>query len=43
MAKVTLKSAEEVSVMREAGRLLASVFSYLDTLIGAANTIISMC
>ncbi|WAM50608.1 type I methionyl aminopeptidase [Vreelandella venusta] len=30
MAKVTLKSAEELRVMREAGRLLASVFSYLD-------------
>ncbi|MGP5712937.1 type I methionyl aminopeptidase [Vreelandella alkaliphila] len=30
MAKVTLKSAEELRVMHEAGRLLASVFSYLD-------------
>ncbi|MGP5017363.1 type I methionyl aminopeptidase [Vreelandella alkaliphila] len=30
MAKVTLKSAEELRVIREAGRLLASVFSYLD-------------
>lgn len=33
MANVTLKSEEELKLMREAGRLLASVFSYLDTLI----------
>ena len=33
MPNVILKSAEEVSVMREAGRLLASVFGYLDALI----------
>ncbi len=38
MAKVTLKSVDEVSIMREAGRLLASVFSYLDTLIGPGTT-----
>ena len=30
MARVTLKTADELQVMREAGRLLASVFSYLD-------------
>lgn len=33
MANVMLKSEEELKLMREAGRLLASVFSYLDTLI----------
>lgn len=33
MPNVILKSAEELSVMREAGRLLASVFGYLDALI----------
>ncbi|RUR31670.1 type I methionyl aminopeptidase [Vreelandella nanhaiensis] len=33
MANVVLKSEEELQLMREAGRLLASVFSYLDTLI----------
>ena len=30
MAKVKLKSADELSLMRESGRLLASVFDYLD-------------
>ena len=30
MARATLKNADELQVMREAGRLLASVFSYLD-------------
>ena len=30
MARVTLKTTDELQVMREAGRLLASVFSYLD-------------
>ncbi len=30
MAKVILKSAEELALMREAGRLLALVFKYLD-------------
>ena len=30
MASVKLKSAEELSVMRESGRLLATVFDYLD-------------
>ncbi len=30
MSDVILKSAEELTVMRESGRLLASVFSYLD-------------
>lgn len=30
MAEVILKNEEELSLMREAGRLLASVFSYLD-------------
>ena len=30
MANVELKSAEELSVMRESGRLLATVFGYLD-------------
>ena len=33
MANVVIKSEEELKLMREAGRLLASVFSYLDTLI----------
>ncbi|MGP9500479.1 type I methionyl aminopeptidase [Halomonas sp. AOP43-D1-4] len=33
MDNVPLKSAEELTLMREAGRLLAQVFSYLDTLI----------
>ncbi|RUR36505.1 type I methionyl aminopeptidase [Vreelandella populi] len=33
MANVVLKNEEELKLMREAGRLLASVFSYLDTLI----------
>ncbi|RUR51300.1 type I methionyl aminopeptidase [Vreelandella populi] len=33
MANVVLKIEEELKLMREAGRLLASVFSYLDTLI----------
>lgn len=31
MAKLTLKSAAELQVMRESGRLLASVFHYLDS------------
>lgn len=30
MSRATLKNADELQVMREAGRLLASVFSYLD-------------
>jgi methionyl aminopeptidase len=30
MAEMTLKSTEELHLMRESGRLLASVFSYLD-------------
>ncbi|WP_404419477.1 type I methionyl aminopeptidase [Marinospirillum sp.] len=30
MSEVTLKSADELQVMRKSGRLLASVFSYLD-------------
>lgn len=30
MAELTLKNVEELRVMREAGRLLASVFAYLD-------------
>lgn len=33
MDNVLLKSAEELTLMREAGRLLAQVFGYLDTLI----------
>ncbi|MGP9677428.1 type I methionyl aminopeptidase [Halomonas sp. AOP27-A1-41] len=33
MDNVPLKSAEELTLMREAGRLLAQVFGYLDTLI----------
>ncbi|WP_442886590.1 type I methionyl aminopeptidase [Arsukibacterium sp.] len=33
MASVKLKSAEELSVMRESGRLLATVFAYLDGII----------
>ncbi|MGP8288719.1 type I methionyl aminopeptidase [Vreelandella zhanjiangensis] len=33
MANVVLKNEQELTLMREAGRLLASVFSYLDTLI----------
>ncbi|MCG3808416.1 type I methionyl aminopeptidase [Psychrobacter sp. Ps4] len=31
MAKITLKTPEELAIMRESGRLLASVFAYLDT------------
>ncbi len=31
MAKVILKQADELAIMRESGRLLASVFAYLDT------------
>ncbi|TCS36731.1 type I methionyl aminopeptidase [Reinekea marinisedimentorum] len=34
MASVKLKSSEELSVMRESGRLLAMVFDYLDRSIG---------
>ncbi|PCF97385.1 type I methionyl aminopeptidase [Vreelandella nigrificans] len=34
MDNVVLKSAEELALMREAGRLLAMVFSYLDKQIG---------
>lgn len=34
MASVKLKSADELSVMRESGRLLATVFEYLDGVIG---------
>ena len=30
MDKVVLKNVEELEVMRESGRLLASVFDYLD-------------
>ncbi len=30
MSEIKLKSAEEISVMRESGRLLAAVFDYLD-------------
>ncbi|ARU58947.1 methionine aminopeptidase [Oleiphilus messinensis] len=33
MSSVKLKSAEELKIMRESGRLLASVFEYLDGLI----------
>ena len=33
MANVVLKNEQELTLMREAGRLLASVFSYLDALI----------
>lgn len=33
MASVILKSAEELDVMRESGRLLATVFQYLDDFI----------
>jgi methionyl aminopeptidase len=35
VAEVTLKSAEELQLMRQSGRLLASVFSYLDDKISA--------
>lgn len=35
MAKVMLKSPEELRVMRESGRLLAQVFGYLDTQVAA--------
>lgn len=35
MAEVTLKSAEELQLMRQSGRLLASVFSYLDNQVSA--------
>ncbi|MCL5043395.1 MAG: type I methionyl aminopeptidase [Gammaproteobacteria bacterium] len=35
MAEVTLKSADELQIMRESGRLLASVFAYLDSRIVA--------
>ena len=31
MADITLKTLEEIAIMRESGRLLASVFAYLDT------------
>ncbi|WP_198331972.1 type I methionyl aminopeptidase [Psychrobacter aquimaris] len=31
MAKISLKTTEELTIMRESGRLLASVFAYLDT------------
>lgn len=31
MAKIALKTIEELAIMRESGRLLASVFAYLDT------------
>lgn len=31
MAKIALKTTEELAIMRESGRLLASVFAYLDT------------
>ena len=31
MAKISLKTPEEIAIMRESGRLLASVFAYLDT------------
>lgn len=30
MAKIILKTSEELKIMRESGRLLASVFDYLD-------------
>lgn len=30
MAKISLKTPEEIAIMRESGRLLASVFAYLD-------------
>ncbi|MGP5201569.1 type I methionyl aminopeptidase [Psychrobacter aquimaris] len=30
MAKISLKTTEELAIMRESGRLLASVFAYLD-------------
>ncbi|MBU2984902.1 type I methionyl aminopeptidase [Saccharophagus degradans] len=33
MARLSLKNAEELSVMRESGRLLATVFDYLDDFI----------
>ncbi|MDR9468897.1 type I methionyl aminopeptidase [Marinospirillum sp.] len=35
MSEVTLKSADELQVMRQSGRLLASVFSYLDNQVEA--------
>jgi methionyl aminopeptidase len=35
VAEVTLKSTEELRVMRESGRLLASVFNYLDNQVKA--------
>lgn len=35
MGNVTLKSAEELAVMRESGRLLATVFDYLDGVVEA--------
>ncbi|MGO3057415.1 MAG: type I methionyl aminopeptidase [Halomonas sp.] len=38
MANVVLKNEQELTLMREAGRLLASVFSYLDTLIVSGAT-----
>ncbi|MBP5981161.1 MAG: type I methionyl aminopeptidase [Halomonas sp.] len=38
MANVVLKNEEELKLMREAGRLLASVFSYLDTLIAPGTS-----
>ena len=38
MAEVNLKSAAELQTMRESGRLLASVFSYLDTRIAPGVT-----
>lgn len=31
MGKISLKTTEELAIMRESGRLLASVFAYLDT------------
>ena len=31
MAKIALKTPEDLAIMRESGRLLASVFAYLDT------------
>lgn len=34
VANIILKSADELDLMRESGRLLAKVFSYIDSLIG---------
>lgn len=38
MARPILKNAQELAVMRESGRLLASVFAYLDGIIESGHT-----